>query len=158
MMDAVSNIAPLPAWSSDTDLAKAKEIQRLAEIQLEDVISIATSGDSRAATLGAAMSAISAALLATAVTVMGFTERDLVAIYALIASSACFIVGAGLAVASAAPTSFHLRGYSPVNLIGQPGDEAMIVRWAVEEGARKLERNRRVLARAGRFMLASYAA
>ena len=148
---------PDPIWAEDVDLLKAREIQRLAETQLEDVIALATSGDSRAATLAAAMSAISAALLAAAVTILGFTAVDAVAVGSLVGSSAAFIIAGGLAVWSARPTDFYLRGYNPAALIPQPGDELMIVKWVTEDVARRIEHNRQVLARAGRLMNLSYA-
>lgn len=143
-------------WSPDPDGKRTREIQRLAEIQLEDVIAIATSGDGRAATLGAAMSAISAGLLVAAVTVQGFTGHDYRAVVALYLASAFFIVAAGLAVSAAAPSDFYLRGYNPAKLASHGGTEEDIVRWATEDLARKLDHNARVLRRGGRLMWASY--
>ena len=148
--------APQFTWAQDTDLRKAQEIVRLGELVMEDVRELATSGDSRAATLAAAMSAVAAGVFVAAITILGFAQRDINAVYALFASASFFVVSAGLAVLSAAPVDFYLRGFNPKSLAETLGDELQIAKWVAEDIAKKLDANRHILARQGRLLTACY--
>lgn len=148
--------APPFNWAADTDLSKAQEIVRLGELVMEDVRELATSGDSRAATLAAAMSAVAAGIFVAAVTILGFAKYDTKAVYALFASAAIFVLSSGLAILSAAPADFYVRGFYPKSLAETIGDELQIAKWVAEDIAKKLDANRKVLNKQGRMLIACY--
>lgn len=104
------------------------------------------------------MSAVSAGLLVTAVTLLNAPAPAMPVVISLLASGAMFIVAAALAILAAKPTDFYHRGYTPELLASREGDELQVIKWAVEDLSVRMRHNGKVLAKAARFMNASYVA
>jgi uncharacterized membrane protein YgcG len=139
-------------WATDTGIKKAQEVVRLAELQLEDILAVATSNDARAASWGSAMSAVSAGMLAAAGALIAVASPDWRVCAALIGSSIMFMVAAGVAIWSGGPVEFSVRGFSPENLASRQATLLDLAKWTANDANIRIQRNQKALARSGKCL------
>jgi len=144
-------------WPPSVQINEAREIVRLGELQMEDIRELAISGDSRAGTISAALSAVAAGLVAAAVAVLQLKQPNIASIAALLCSATFFATAAGFALGAAFPSDFGIRGFDPAKLIGLDVNEFQIVKWNAEALVETIAHNTEKLRQASdRFRLAYF--
>jgi hypothetical protein len=149
------NTTPPLNWPDRTTKEAVREIARLGEIQLEDIRELAVSSDSRSATLFAGLAAVGAALVAAAVAVLQLAHPLMYAVWALVASAACFVAAAFAAACASLPSDFGPRGIMPSKLTHQ-ADELQIIKWSAEATEVKIRYNADRMVIAKRWFWGAY--
>ncbi|QCB42340.1 hypothetical protein E5673_08940 [Sphingomonas sp. PAMC26645] len=128
-------------WPALSDVNAAREIVRLGEIKMEDLLSMALAADTRANTLAYTFATVSAALLVTALGLGNVATPSHPAVWAAGAAAATFLASAGMAMWASRPTLFYTRGFNPRDLGPRAPTEIELLRWAAEDLADRIDVN-----------------
>lgn len=140
----MSDLAIEPFDWTDIKDSAVKEIVRLAELQLSDLLAASLSADQRAVTQAGILTGFGAALLAAAAAVADSAHATA---WSALVAGAGMIVAALISGVAAKPIDYRASGHDPKNLLGAARDEARMLQFLAEELQVRIEKNRAVLER-----------
>lgn len=142
-------------WSGVSD-ESVREIMRLAEVQLADLLTAAIAADHRAAAQASVLAAFGAAAIGAAVASFQGQNPDLRTAAALAVTGLGMVIAALVSGRAAQPSDYFASGYEPKRLLPAAGDHIMMLRGVARDMQARLEHNRASLERSARFTVAGY--
>lgn len=138
-------------WPTGTKTEAVREIVRLAEAQLADMLTLAVAADQRAISQANMLAAVSAALLVAATTLPSIDGHDPWGVPTLLISAIGFLIAAGVSMYAARPVDFYPSGFQPKHLIECADDPDQLDRWVAEDLQDRIRANRSVLEHTAKF-------
>ncbi len=142
-------------WDGVSD-ATVREMMRLAELQLADLLTASIAADQRAAAQAGILAGFGAALIAIAATAGTGDAPQLAAAWGAFCAGVGMIWAAFMSGVASRPTDYFVSGYEPRRLLGAAVDEAWLLRCVVEDMQMRITKNRAVLDQTASLTDAAY--
>jgi hypothetical protein len=133
-------------WSAIPETS-AREVLRLAELTMADLLHASLAADARATTLSGIFAGVSAAGLAAAVATGAMRHPDPGVVVVLGVMSAGFLGASFVCVHAGRPTEYFAAGYEPAKLQRCAADARWLVGYTVESLDRRIAHNKERLRR-----------
>lgn len=138
------------SWNGVSDEA-TREMMRLAELQLNDLLAASLAADQRATNQCGVLAGFGAALLTAAATLWLADEQQANASISALTAGVGMLVAAFISALAARPTAYMASGYEPRKLISVARDASEMLKGVIEDMQMRITHNRASLETSARL-------